>query len=144
LGLTNFLIIHCFFGFHHQFNLVRGSVLVSSGFSPLPIAVAGDRTVVLSTKFSVNHNFTLIIYVNILSISVITTMLFVSKIIIKFANQWISIYETLTLQIKDVSNMFDTRQCPTMTRVVSFNFRNYYWYRSVGVSYISIELSIKT
>ncbi|MCI69462.1 hypothetical protein A2U01_0090724, partial [Trifolium medium] len=32
-----------------------GLVLASSGFSPLPIAVAGDRTVVLSIKFSVNH-----------------------------------------------------------------------------------------
>jgi hypothetical protein len=30
-----------FIGFHHQFNLVQGSVLVSNGFSPLPIAVAG-------------------------------------------------------------------------------------------------------
>ncbi|CAJ2648242.1 unnamed protein product [Trifolium pratense] len=39
-----------------MFNLVRGSVLASSGSSPLPIAVAGDRTVVLPTKFSVNHH----------------------------------------------------------------------------------------
>jgi hypothetical protein len=36
-----------FIGFHHQFNLVQGSVLVSNGFSPLPIAVAGDRTVII-------------------------------------------------------------------------------------------------
>jgi hypothetical protein len=32
-------------GFHHPFNLVRGSVLASSGSSLLPIAVVGDRTV---------------------------------------------------------------------------------------------------
>jgi hypothetical protein len=32
--------IYIAFGFHHQFNLVQGSVLVLSGFSPLPIAVA--------------------------------------------------------------------------------------------------------
>jgi hypothetical protein len=31
-----------YFGFHHLFNLVRGSVLASSGSSPLPIAVAGE------------------------------------------------------------------------------------------------------
>ncbi|PNX70872.1 hypothetical protein L195_g057828, partial [Trifolium pratense] len=36
--------------------LSRSSVLASSGFSPLPIAVAGDRTVVLPTKFSVIHH----------------------------------------------------------------------------------------
>jgi hypothetical protein len=30
-----------FFCLHHQFSLVRGSVLASSGSSPLPIAVAG-------------------------------------------------------------------------------------------------------
>ncbi|MCI90876.1 hypothetical protein A2U01_0112170, partial [Trifolium medium] len=30
----------------------------SSGSSPLPIAVAGDQTVVLHTKFSVNHHYT--------------------------------------------------------------------------------------
>ncbi|MCI50386.1 hypothetical protein A2U01_0071630, partial [Trifolium medium] len=42
--------------FHHQFNLVQGSVLTSSGSSPLPITVAGDRTVVLPTKFSDNHH----------------------------------------------------------------------------------------
>ncbi|PNX80191.1 F-box/FBD/LRR-repeat protein [Trifolium pratense] len=39
-----------------KFNLVRGSVLASSGSSPLPIAVAGDRTAVLPTKFSANHH----------------------------------------------------------------------------------------
>ncbi|MCI55965.1 hypothetical protein A2U01_0077216, partial [Trifolium medium] len=38
-------------------NLVQGSVLVLSGFSPLTIAVAGDRTVILPTKFSVNHHW---------------------------------------------------------------------------------------
>ncbi|MCI75705.1 hypothetical protein A2U01_0096974, partial [Trifolium medium] len=32
------------------------SVLTSSGSSLLPIAVAGDRSVVISTKFSVNHH----------------------------------------------------------------------------------------
>ncbi|MCI96128.1 hypothetical protein A2U01_0117428, partial [Trifolium medium] len=37
-------------------NLVRGSVLASSGSSPLPIAVAGYRTVVLPTKSSANHH----------------------------------------------------------------------------------------
>jgi hypothetical protein len=45
-----------FFVFHHQFNLVRVSVLASGGFSPLPITVAGDRTVLLLTKLSVNHH----------------------------------------------------------------------------------------
>jgi hypothetical protein len=41
---------HCllFFYFYHQLNLVRGSVLTSSGSISLLIAVAGDRTVVLS------------------------------------------------------------------------------------------------
>jgi hypothetical protein len=33
-----------FFGFHHQLNLVRRSVLSSSGSSPLPIAVRGGAT----------------------------------------------------------------------------------------------------
>ncbi|MCH86136.1 hypothetical protein A2U01_0006990, partial [Trifolium medium] len=37
-------------------NLVRGSVLTSSGFSPLPIAVAGDRTMVLLIKSNINHH----------------------------------------------------------------------------------------
>jgi hypothetical protein len=40
-----------FFCFHHQFKLVRRSVLASSGFSPLLIAVLGDQTVILPTKF---------------------------------------------------------------------------------------------
>ncbi|MCI26971.1 hypothetical protein A2U01_0048169, partial [Trifolium medium] len=30
-------------------NLVRGSILASSGSSPLPITVAGDRTVIFPT-----------------------------------------------------------------------------------------------
>ncbi|MCI46057.1 hypothetical protein A2U01_0067297, partial [Trifolium medium] len=33
-----------------------GSVLASSGSIPLPIAVAEDRTVVIPTKFSINHH----------------------------------------------------------------------------------------
>ncbi|MCI47554.1 hypothetical protein A2U01_0068796, partial [Trifolium medium] len=37
-------------------NLVRRSVLTSSGSNPLPIAVAGDRTVVLPTKSNANHH----------------------------------------------------------------------------------------
>ncbi|MCI29060.1 hypothetical protein A2U01_0050265, partial [Trifolium medium] len=37
-------------------NLVLRSVLASSGSSPLPIAVAGDQTVVLPIKFNVNHH----------------------------------------------------------------------------------------
>jgi hypothetical protein len=45
-----------FFCFHHQLNVVRGSVLTSSGSRPLPIAVAEDRTAVLPTKFNVNHH----------------------------------------------------------------------------------------
>jgi hypothetical protein len=43
---------------HHQFNLIWGSVLASSDFSLLPIAVVGDRTVVITTKFSANHDWT--------------------------------------------------------------------------------------
>jgi hypothetical protein len=39
--------LYQFFFFRHQFNLVRGLVLPSSGFSPLLFAAAGDRTVVL-------------------------------------------------------------------------------------------------
>jgi hypothetical protein len=39
-------------------NLVRESVLVSSGSSLLPIAAAGELTVVLPTKSSVNHHWT--------------------------------------------------------------------------------------
>jgi hypothetical protein len=36
---------YIFFFFHHQFNLVRRSVLASNDFGPLPIAVAPDYTV---------------------------------------------------------------------------------------------------
>jgi hypothetical protein len=43
-----------FFGFYHQFNLVQGSVLASSGFNPIPIAVAEDRTVVHCLLISVH------------------------------------------------------------------------------------------
>ncbi|MCI56557.1 hypothetical protein A2U01_0077808, partial [Trifolium medium] len=39
-------------------NLVRRLVLASSGFSLLPVAVAGDQTVVLSTKSNANHHWT--------------------------------------------------------------------------------------
>ncbi|MCI70327.1 hypothetical protein A2U01_0091590 [Trifolium medium] len=39
-------------------NLVRGSILASSGSSPLPIAVAGDQTVIIPTKSSTNHHWT--------------------------------------------------------------------------------------
>jgi hypothetical protein len=44
--------------FHHQFNLVRELILTSSGSSLLPIAVVGDQTVILITKFSVNYHWT--------------------------------------------------------------------------------------
>jgi hypothetical protein len=37
-------------------------VLASNGLSPLPIAVARDRTVVFSIKFSVNHHWICICY----------------------------------------------------------------------------------
>ncbi|MCI41251.1 hypothetical protein A2U01_0062484, partial [Trifolium medium] len=37
-------------------NLIQESVLASSGYNSFPIAVAGDRTVVLPIKFSVNHH----------------------------------------------------------------------------------------
>jgi hypothetical protein len=40
-SLCYVVAICVFFFFHHQFNLVWGSVLTSSGFSPLPIAVVG-------------------------------------------------------------------------------------------------------
>jgi hypothetical protein len=51
-----FLSIGTFlFCFHYQLNLVWESILTSSGSSPLPIAVWGDRTMVLLIKFSANH-----------------------------------------------------------------------------------------
>ncbi|MCI83416.1 hypothetical protein A2U01_0104692, partial [Trifolium medium] len=37
-------------------NLIRESVLTSSGFSPLPVAVAEVLTVIISTKSSANHH----------------------------------------------------------------------------------------
>jgi hypothetical protein len=49
------IVTECFF-FHHQFNLVRRSVMALSDFSPFSIAVAEDRTVVLPTKFSGNYH----------------------------------------------------------------------------------------
>jgi hypothetical protein len=48
--------LYFYFEFYHQFNLVRWSVLTSSGFSPLQIAVAGDRVVILPTKFNANYH----------------------------------------------------------------------------------------
>jgi hypothetical protein len=53
--------IKILFYFHHQYpthwpiNLVWRSILISSDFNPLPITLAGDRTVVLFTKFSTYH-----------------------------------------------------------------------------------------
>ncbi|MCI72693.1 hypothetical protein A2U01_0093957, partial [Trifolium medium] len=37
-------------------NLIRESVLTSSDFSSLSVAVAEDRTVILPTKSSANHH----------------------------------------------------------------------------------------
>jgi hypothetical protein len=47
-----------FFCFNHQFNMFRGSVLASSDSRSLPVAVVGDRTVLLPIKFNVNHYWT--------------------------------------------------------------------------------------
>jgi hypothetical protein len=55
LSYAEFMII-ILFNFYHQLNLVWG--LTSSGFILLPIAVAGDRTVILPTKFSANYHWT--------------------------------------------------------------------------------------
>jgi hypothetical protein len=54
------LDIYFFFGFHHQLNLVWGSVLTSNGFSSLSITVAGDqkieiRTPVIMSNLSPNN-----------------------------------------------------------------------------------------
>jgi hypothetical protein len=56
--MNNGQMYYHFFFFHHWFILVRE---VSSGikwFQAPSIAVAGDRTVVIPTKFSVNHQWT--------------------------------------------------------------------------------------
>jgi hypothetical protein len=61
LGFLMFFCLHqisfFFLGLHHQFNLVWGSVLTSSGSNPLLIPVAEDRTVILPTKFTIKLAF---------------------------------------------------------------------------------------
>jgi hypothetical protein len=43
-----------FFYFHHRFNLVRGSVLLSGGFSTFSITIVGNRTIILPTHHLTN------------------------------------------------------------------------------------------
>jgi hypothetical protein len=52
------LEINIFFYFHHQLNLVRGSILALGGSNHFSIAVVDDRNVILLIKFSVNHHRT--------------------------------------------------------------------------------------
>jgi hypothetical protein len=53
-NLHHHIIIICF---RHQYSLVRGSVLTSNSFSPLPIAVAGKSSYIILLLLRFNNMF---------------------------------------------------------------------------------------